>query len=120
MVKKGIRKGRFVSVHDISEGGVFVALMESAMVRGLGFYVDCDHRVRKDAFLFGEGQSRVVVSVGKVDKEVVERFLGTNHCPFLCLGYVTTGVLTIDGQDFGEIESWRRVYDEEIGKKMNE
>ena len=120
VVKKGIRKGRFVSVHDISEGGVFVALMESAMPRGLGFYVDCDHRVRKDAFLFGEGQSRVVVSVGKGDKGVVERFLGTNHCPFLCLGYVTTGALTIDGQDFGEIESWRRVYDEEIGKKMNE
>ncbi len=51
------------SVHDISEGGLFVCLMECAMVGNLGFSVSSDQNVRKDAFLFGESQSRIIISV---------------------------------------------------------
>ena len=35
------------------------------MIKGLGFEINSDEDIRKDAFLFGESQSRVVVSVSE-------------------------------------------------------
>ncbi|HEX6170909.1 MAG TPA: phosphoribosylformylglycinamidine synthase subunit PurL, partial [Chitinophagaceae bacterium] len=51
------------SAHDISEGGLFITLCESGFNRELGFTVETKDDLREDAYLFGEGQSRVVVSV---------------------------------------------------------
>ncbi len=59
-----IREGVVSSAHDVSEGGLFVTLLESAFHRDLGFdVVASDYNLRKDAYWFGESQSRVVVTV---------------------------------------------------------
>jgi phosphoribosylformylglycinamidine synthase subunit PurL len=58
-----IRENIIASAHDTSEGGLFIAVLESAMPRGFGFSITTDPAIRKDAFLFGEAQSRIVVSV---------------------------------------------------------
>ena len=62
-LKKIIKKGMIESAHDISEGGLFAALIESALPNNLGFDIETDPNFRKDAYLFGESQSRVVISV---------------------------------------------------------
>src|SRR6476620_11684572 len=52
------------SAHDVSEGGLVVTLLESAFVADLGFKVAAAKSdIRRDAYWFGEAQSRVVVSV---------------------------------------------------------
>src|SRR5579862_7310503 len=52
------------SAHDVSEGGLFITLAESAFANNLGFdVVASDFNIRKDAYWFGESQSRIVVSV---------------------------------------------------------
>jgi phosphoribosylformylglycinamidine (FGAM) synthase-like enzyme len=51
------------SAHDISEGGLAITLLESGFHSNLGFEVNVVEDMRKDAFWFGEAQSRVVVSV---------------------------------------------------------
>src|SRR4030095_12633138 len=51
------------SAHDLSEGGLFTTLCESGCTRELGFSVQTKSTIRKDAFLFGEGQGRVIVTV---------------------------------------------------------
>lgn len=58
-----IGKGLLQSAHDVSEGGLWVALMEKSGPRGLGFEVSAEPGLRKDAWLFGEAQSRVAVSL---------------------------------------------------------
>ena len=58
-----INKKLIQSAHDVSEGGLFVTLCESGFNRELGFTVETKDDLREDAYLFGEGQSRVVVSV---------------------------------------------------------
>ena len=62
-----IRKGLIQSAHDCSDGGLAVALAEccvSGPQRKLGAVVQLQlGRLRRDALLFGESQSRVVVSV---------------------------------------------------------
>ncbi len=61
---EAIRRGIINSAHDCSEGGVAVALAESCLSTGLGF-VSNDWRLegRLDTALFGEAQSRIIVSV---------------------------------------------------------
>ena len=64
-----IDTGLLRSAHDLSEGGLAVALAESAFHsdRKLGCEVDLDGELRADALLFGESQSRIVVTCRKAD-----------------------------------------------------
>jgi phosphoribosylformylglycinamidine synthase len=70
-----IRDGLLQSAHDCSEGGVVVALAESCISgpeRTLGAVIKLTRgRLRKDAVLFSESQSRVVVSLKPVHREAV-------------------------------------------------
>jgi len=116
-VIKLIRDKKIVSAHDISEGGLFITLVESCMQRNMGFEVSTDAAIRKDAFLFGEGQSRVVVSVASSQTKDFEAALGSQK--FSKLGMVKgNGHLRIDGTDWGNISGWKQAYDEAIGKLM--
>lgn len=58
-------QGLFQSAHDLSDGGLAVALAECAALGKTGFVVDLNTTLRPDAFLFGESQSRVLVSAKK-------------------------------------------------------
>lgn len=110
MVATLIKKNLVVSAHDVSEGGLFTTLLESAFSRELGFdVVASDYRIRKDAQWFGEKQSRVVVSVKKDKLATVKKVLGDH--PFEELGIVTGGSVEVDGMDWGMISSWKDKYD---------
>src|SRR3546814_18486378 len=63
VLKQLIADKLIVSAHDVSDGGLYITLLESAMPNNFGFAIETDSEIRKDAFLFGEGQGRVVVSV---------------------------------------------------------
>lgn len=61
---EAIRRGLINSAHDCAEGGLAVALAESCLPNGLGFVSsEWDIEGRLDAALFGEAQSRIVVSI---------------------------------------------------------
>ena len=107
------------SAHDVSEGGLFTALVESCFERGLGVdVVAIDYRIRKDAYWFGEAQSRVVVSVKSLKLEQFKYFLA--GFPHEELGFVTTGPVEIDGMDWGSIEDWKEKYDTAIETILEE
>ena len=105
------------SALDVSEGGLFVTLAESAFPRGLGFdVVASDFKIRKDAYWFGEAQSRVVVSV--TPSRVEEFTKALDGLPAVELGVVTGGGIEVDGMDWGRIEEWKERYDTTIGNVM--
>ena len=105
-----ISKGLIESAHDVSEGGLFVTLLESAFNNTLGFdVVASDYNTRKDAQWFGEKQSRVVVSVDASKLNEVKKVLGSH--PFEELGVVTGGSVEVDGMEWGQIEEWKEKYD---------
>ncbi|MBL7742405.1 MAG: phosphoribosylformylglycinamidine synthase subunit PurL [Chitinophagaceae bacterium] len=101
-----------LSAHDVSEGGLFVTLCESGFNRELGFSVITNNSCRKDAWLFGEGQSRVLVSVELERVKEFEAALG--DLPFEKIGVVTTGEVVIDGDFWGTIDWWKEEYDTAI------
>jgi phosphoribosylformylglycinamidine synthase len=114
-----ITKGLVESVHDISEGGLFICLLEAGFTNGLGFdVVASDADIRKDAYWFGEKQSRVIVSVKKQNLESVKKALG-NH-PFEELGLVTDGSVEVDGMEWGQIREWQEAYDTSIENYLSE
>jgi len=107
-----------ISAHDISEGGVFACLLESAMVNGLGFSIHTDKKIRKDAFLFGEGQCRVIVSINPTLHAMFEAELkGT---PFTKIGKVNANKeICIDDEGWGYISDWKEAYDTSLEKLLN-
>lgn len=112
-----ISKKLIESAHDVSEGGLFVTLLESAFHSNLGFdVVAADYNIRKDAQWFGEKQSRVVVSVKANKLSEVKVALG-NH-PFEELGVVTNGSVEVDGMEWGTIETWKELYDTAIERHL--
>jgi phosphoribosylformylglycinamidine synthase II len=106
------------SAHDIAEGGLFVALAESSFPGGLGFDVrTTDAAIRRDAYWFGESQSRVVVSVAAGGVAAFKKVLG--DFPAAQLGAVTDGEFRVDGQDWGTVVEWKDRYDHAIEDYMN-
>ncbi len=106
------------SAHDVSEGGLFVTLAESAFHRNLGFdVVASDFHLRKDAVWFGESQSRVVVSVEPARVAAFKKALGDH--PFEELGFVTGGSFEVDGMDWGKVGEWKEKYDKSLESYLN-
>jgi phosphoribosylformylglycinamidine synthase subunit PurL len=105
------------SAHDVSEGGLFVTLAESAFPGELGFDVAAGEvAIRKDAYWFGEAQSRVVVSVAP--SKAAEFRAAIGGFPAVQLGVVTGGSLRVEGEEWGNVADWKESYETAIGKVM--
>lgn len=109
-----IKNKQISSAHDISEGGLMITLLEKGFNRNLGFDVQNTADIRKDAFWFGEAQSRVVVSVPAEASETLEAALKAQSASFTALGTVTEGSVTIDGVNWDSIQDWKEKYDTAI------
>ena len=107
IVKQVIRKDLVRSVHDVSAGGLFFNLLESAVPLNFGFDITTDAEVRKDAFLFGEAQSRIVVTVSAGKQDDFVDFMLEAGAVFSTLGHVTKGEIRIDDESFGFIEDYK-------------
>ena len=117
-LKELISRGQIHSAHDCADGGLFISLLESAMPKDLGFEVTTDDRIRKDAFLFGEAQSRVVISVNESKQAQVEEALQQRHVPFFKLGKVGGKHMRIDGEDFGTVDDVKRANEEALENRL--
>jgi len=110
VVKQLIKEQLIQSAHDVADGGLYIALLESAMPNALGFAIVSEDDIRKDAFLFGEAQGRVVVSVNPSQQEAFIELLATSNTEFSLLGTVTSGVLLVDEELFGTVTQAASVY----------
>ncbi len=120
IVKKLISKKLISSAHDVSEGGLFVTLMESCFNRNLGFDVtQMDKNIRSDAYWFGEAQSRVVVSVSKENRDDFMMLLEKLETTVTYLGAVTAGDIKINGESWSDVSEWKEKYENAIEKMMN-
>jgi phosphoribosylformylglycinamidine synthase len=118
VIKQLIKDGLIESAHDVSDGGLFITLLESGMPNGLGFRIETDEEIRKDAFLFGESQSRVVVSVSAEKLDAFVEMMADTDVDFVNLGEVTADDIIIDDQAYGSIIEYKEAYDNAIGKMM--
>jgi phosphoribosylformylglycinamidine synthase subunit PurL len=117
-LKGVIAEGLVNAVHDVSDGGLYVSLIEMSMPRDLGFDIVSDADIRLDAFLFGEGQGRVVVSVTEEQVEDFVEYMVATGVNITLLGHVTKGKLQIDEQHYGFIAEAKAIYDNALGAHL--
>jgi len=99
------------SAHDISEGGLFITLFESCMHHDLGFDITTDCEIREDAFLFGETQGRIIVSVNEDKEGEFIDFVNESKATFTLLGHVTKGDMRVDDVSFGNVRDAKLIYE---------
>jgi phosphoribosylformylglycinamidine synthase len=113
-----IAKQLIQSAHDVSEGGLFITLIESCFSRDKGFDAKSVNQIRKDAFWFGEAQTRVVVSVAEERLESFLKHVGRSGVQHNFVGKVTDSSVIIDGEDWGRSEEWKELYNTAIEKHL--
>ena len=94
---KAIGRGVIASAHDCSDGGVAITLAECCLRRGLGFKGErWQFEGRVDAALFGEVQSRIIVSARPDRVKQLEAMAAADQVPLTKLGVVGGKRLVID------------------------
>lgn len=119
-IRAMINEGLINAAHDVSDGGLFVTLVEMGLPRGLGFDIETDLEIRPDAFLFGEGQGRAVVTLPESKRDAFNAFRKNAQVPMILLGHVTKGKLQIDLNPFGFIEEAHDIYMNALGQKLEQ
>ena len=114
-----IENGLINAAHDCADGGLFVTLAEMGFVNNRGFDVATDSELRKDAFLFGEVQSRIVVTVTEENKASFVEFMSETETPFSLLGETTAGEVIVDGENWGNISEMKTTFNDSLGKHLN-
>ena len=94
LVRKLIRRGWIGACHDISDGGLLVAVAEMAMAGGIGAAL----RAGEAAWLFGEDQARYLLSVSRSFVEPVLHEARAAGVPAESIGQTGGSALTVTGR----------------------
>jgi len=111
------------SAHDVSEGGLAVALAEcciSGPGTGPGALIELEGSIRPDALLFGESQSRILVSLRRRHLGRLRELAAVDHVPLMQLGEVRGHRLIISPLIDIEVEELRRVWSDALPRRMSE
>lgn len=124
---EAIESGLISSAHDCSEGGLAVALAESCITnkdKMLGAEVKLAGDIRKDALLFGEAPSRILVSLNKNNLASLEKIAKKHSVSYAVLGNVGGKALKIQSGQSALVnlslealsDAWRNAIPSRIGK----
>ena len=94
---RAIRQGVIKSAHDVSDGGLLAAVAECCLAGSRGFRGKIEVDERLDEALFGEGGSRVVVSLEPRKVGKLEKLAAEHGVPLKPLGVVGGEELIIEG-----------------------
>ncbi len=109
-IRATIRAGNVTACHDLSDGGLAVALAEMCMASGIGVYIEFEPE-HPHAALFGEDQARYLVScaIDHADKLVANA--KNADIPISKLGSFGGDQLTIGSQISIPVDEMKRVHE---------
>ncbi|HPN38906.1 MAG TPA: phosphoribosylformylglycinamidine synthase subunit PurL [Melioribacteraceae bacterium] len=117
-----IDKGFIKSAHDISEGGIMVALTECCIInreRPIGADVNITIKTREDFTLFSESQSRIIVSISEKNKTEFEEYCKANNQVYSLIGKTKEEKLKVNNYTFN-LNELTDLYYNTISKFMND
>ena len=88
---EAIEQELLCSAHDLSDGGLAVALAECCVggpEKPLGVRIDTHEMIRGDALLFSESQSRIIVSLKEENLVGLEEIAARHNVPLQVIGTV--------------------------------
>lgn len=111
-VRDLILKGRVSACHDLSDGGLAVALAEMAMAGGIGATISrLPTGVPPVAALFGEDQARYLVTAGTAEARRILEDAAAAGVPALALGLTGGSALALPGITPVEVASLTKAHD---------
>ena len=116
-----IGEGLVRSAHDVGEGGLAVALAEcciSGPGPGLGAVIELEGAIRPDALLFGESQSRIILSLRRRHLGRVRELAAAAEVPFAVLGEVRGRRLVISPLIDVGLEDMQRAWATALPRRM--
>lgn len=90
-----IQVGIINSAHDVSDGGLAICLAEGCILGNKGAHVALNDKIRLDALLYGESQSRIVLTISPENIFSLQDILMINKVPFKIIGKVAGKKLDI-------------------------
>ena len=118
-----IQKGLIQSAHDCSEGGLAIAVAEScfsATEKALGATLELESNLRADALLFGETQSRIIISFPEELTDQIKDLALSYPVDFSLIGKTGGSQFTvsINGQEYikQDIESAKEIWKTSLGR----
>jgi phosphoribosylformylglycinamidine synthase subunit PurL len=90
-----IAAGQVTAVHDLSDGGLLVALAEMAMASGIGAELEAPSQQLPHAFWFGEDQGRYLVTVAAAQAAAVLEKAAKGAIPAQRLGRTAGNALIL-------------------------
>lgn len=116
VVREAIRSGIAKSAHDCSEGGVGVALAESAIAGGIGCSVYLDDDLAGVSSLYSESQSRVLLTLTESSMDALLEIFDRNEVPFSVLGQVGGERLHIGEKIDVDLDTIKLVFERSLEK----
>src|SRR6185312_11702235 len=99
LVRGLIRSGCLSAVHDISDGGLLVAIAEMALAGGRGVELDpVPGPIPLHALWFGEDQARYVVAASPDTADAIHKAAAVAKVPLRLLGKVGGDAIALDGE----------------------
>jgi phosphoribosylformylglycinamidine synthase len=119
-------QGMIEAAHDISEGGLAIAIVEAALRFNVGARIWLDEVLERDnldltAALFSETQARVIVSVGREDDVKFQALCEARGVPVLRIGVTDKASGSIEIKDLASFqlnevrEGWAKTLPELFG-----
>ncbi len=118
-----IAEGLVRSAHDVSDGGLAVALAEcciSAPEHPRGAVIELQGAIRPDAMLFSESQSRIIVSLRKQQLGRLRELAAGHDVPVTVLGEVRGRRLVINPLIDVGLEDLAQVWSAALPRRMGE
>jgi phosphoribosylformylglycinamidine synthase len=102
-------QGLIESAHDISEGGLGIAILEAALRFNVGARIWLGELMERDgidetAALFSESQGRVIVSVGREDDVKFQALCEARGVPVLRIGVTDKENASVEIKDIATLE----------------
>jgi len=122
-VREITQTGVAESAHDISDGGLAVALAECSFgAPGIGAVIDFDSGMPPELLLFHEGPSRVLVATAEPEK--VQEIAAGHGVEALRIGTTAEGQLTIRNRGTAliraEVEALRKIFEGALENKLRD
>ena len=118
-IQEAIKFGLLKTANDVSEGGLCVTLIESAIAGSVGFSVKNPLPVTPELFWFSESGGRVLISVSPENESQLTNAANNHNVPILKIGFVANDDrVTIDNDSLGSIQELREMYEKTLAESM--
>jgi phosphoribosylformylglycinamidine synthase II len=118
LLVEGARRDLLESAHDCGDGGLAIALAESAIAGGQGFAISLPGDLPEHVTLFAESASRAVVSIELSRAAELEDLAAELHVPFARLGETGGPRMVFDTRFEIEVDEARAAYEDAIPKLL--